>query len=398
LKITTLTNTLHKLHYRFKKAYLAVFCISVIVLSALSQQVSAEGVVSSIETRINYRANGKVISFITRENILANALLKQGITLSTNDITDPSLSTGLIGGELNVTLVPSQPVLISDNGQSWVGKSAYTSTSDILKQLKVEVDKADKVSTELIFNPEAENMAGQKITIRRAPVYTVSVDGIKAVVHSWSKTVLEVLNEGGITLNQNDTTDPARTAPAPTSGQIEVVRVNYADIEETIPVAFQTVSQTSYDLYKGQTKVTQQGVNGSRKQNVHIVYNDGVEVSRDITGTVVLSLPQNKITIVGVKPYNAGMWWDTIVVASQKYGVSAEKMFNVMNCESGGDPTRVSGAGYVGLFQWDTSFTSWSAKAGYAGADRTDATAQIYATALRASQNGWGAWGTCGAR
>ncbi len=365
--------------------------MSFILIAALSQQVSAESVVGSIETTVHYTANGKTATFGTHENTLANALTMHGIKLGKNDITNPPLATTLIGGELSVSLVPSQPVLVSDNGQSWVGRSAYTSTADILKQLGIETDKADIVSTELIWNPVEENMAGQKISIKRAPVYTVSVDGLKNVVHSWSKTVLQVLTDAGIKLNQNDLTDPARDALAPVSGQIEVTRVNYADVEETVPVAFQTVSQSSYDMYKGQTKVTQAGVNGSKKQMLHIVYHNGTEISREVTSTTVLSEPQTQITIFGVKPYNAGMWWETIVAAGQKYGVDPVGMYNVMICESGGNP--YSGTTYQGLFQWDGSFYSWSAKAGYPGASINDGTAQIYATALRVSQNGWSAWG-----
>lgn len=370
-----------------------VFGLSILLISVLSQQVHGESVVGSIQTRVSYTANGKTVAFVTRENTLSNALVGQGINLAKNDITDPPLTTSLIGSDLSAKLVSASPVLIDDNGQSWVGMSAYSTAPEILKQLKIEVDKADHVSVGLILNPDVEGMAGQKITIQRAPVYTVTVDGTQVVIHSWAKTVLAVLTDGGVVLNVNDTADPVRDALAPASGQIEVTRVNYTDFEETVSIAFTRVSQTSYEMYKGQSEVTQQGINGSKKQSVHVVYHNGVEVSRDITSSEILSDSQAQITLVGAKPYGIDDLWPILVAAGSKYGVDPAAMARVMFCESGGHVESGAGSAHQGLFQWDGGFYNWAAKAGFPSANIFDPNAQIYATALRVSQNGWSAWG-----
>lgn len=398
LKINTIINTLQKIHFKFKNTYLIFFSVAIIFASFASQKVMGEGVVSSVSTNIKYIAEDITVDFTTNENTVQNALIKQGIKLDKNDLTNPGLSTHLIGGDVIVRLIPARPVLINDNGQSWVGKSAYKTTSQIFGQLGIVVDKADIVNTELILDPVADNMAGQKISIKRAPVFTIFVDAKEVLVHSWKKLVSDILTEGGVKLNQNDTLSTPMDSTAPTSGQIEVTRVNYADVEENVPVEYEEITENSYEMYKGQSKVSQDGANGSKKQTVHVVYHNGVEVSRDVTASAVTLSPLNKITLVGVKPYGIDDLWPIIVEASSKYGIDPEKMVRVMFCESGGNQYSGQYGQYKGLFQWDGSFYNWAAKAGYSGADIFDVNAQIHATALRASQNGWGAWGSCSGR
>lgn len=366
--------------------------MTVFLLLSSTHQAFGDSVVTTIPTQINYNANGKVTSFVTRENTLENALADQGIKLQKNDITNPPLTTTLVGQKVNAILVPATPVLINDNGQSWTGKSAYTDTENIFKQLAVTVDPADIVVKELILDPVTENAVGQEITIKRAPVYTIAVDDHEVIVHSWKQQVSDILAEGKVSLNQNDTVSPSSDAVAPATGQIEVTRVNYADVDQTVTIPYQTSSQTSYDLYKGQSKVIQEGVNGSKTQTLHIVYHNGAEVSRDVTSESVTASAQTKIVAVGVKPYTAGQWWDTLVAAGKQYGVDPLALYNVMLCESGGNP--YAGGYYKGLFQYSPdTWAGASQAAGYGGRAITDGTAQIYVTAWKVSKSGWSAWG-----
>ncbi|MEI6266434.1 MAG: G5 domain-containing protein [bacterium] len=402
LKINTIINTLQKIHFKFKNTYLVFFSLAIILASFASQKVMGEGVVSSVTTNIKFITEEKTTNFTSNENTIQNALIKQGIKLDKNDLTNPELSTHLIGGDVIVKLIPARPVLINDNGQSWVGKSAYKNTSEILGQLGIAVDKVDIVNTELILDPVTDNMAGQKINIKRAPVFTIFVDAKEVLVHSWKKLVSDILAEGSVVLNQNDTVSTPLDSTAPVSGQLEITRVNYADVEENTPVEYEEITENSYEMYKGQSKVTQNGVNGSNKQIVHVVYHNGVEVSRDVASSVVTLSPQNKITIVGVKPYGMDVLWPYIVGASQRYGVSADDMVRVMLCESHGDVDsgRYNNAKYKGLFQWDSDSTMYSdhvARAGFPGAGFYDPEAHIYATALRVKEAGyhWYAWGRC---
>jgi hypothetical protein len=205
----------------------------------------------------------------------------------------------------------------------------------------------------------------------------------------------DLLNEKGITLGVNDIVEPTKDTPLSGVQEITITRINYADTVETVSVPYKEITQKDYEMYQGKSAVTQAGLNGSKRQNVHIVYKNGIEIERTITSTEVITAAVNKITSVGVKPYSHGDLWNIMLQAQAKYGVDPSAMFSVMMCESGGraDSGNWDGAKYKGLFQWDGSFANWSTKAGYPGASIFDPTAQIMATALRVSQNGWSAWG-----
>lgn len=360
--------------------------------ATVTHGVYGDSVVGTVQTQIALRFDGKAKNITTTQNTIGGALTQNGVTLAKNDISEPPLDTYLSGKSLDVQVVRAIPVLVSDNGQSWAGNSAYTQPQDILKQLNVEIFPEDKVSAELILDPAAEGAVGQKVIIQRAPVYTIYVDDTTKVVRSWVTNVADMLAEKGVSLGVNDIVEPGKTAALAGVTEITITRIKYADVEETVTIPYQVVNQNDYNMYQGKSAVTQAGANGSKKQTVHLLYRNGIEVERTITSTTILQAAQNKIVSIGVKPYSHSDLWAIMLQAQAKYGVDPSQMFKVMMCESGGNVNSGAGRAYQGLFQWDGSFYNWAAKAGYPGANILDPYAQIFTTALRVSQNGWSAW------
>nr|WP_156780777.1 hypothetical protein [Hyphomonas sp. Mor2] len=85
--------------------------------------------------------------------------------------------------------------------------------------------------------------------------------------------------------------------------------------------------------------------------------------------------------------------WISEARAAHPYPDSEQRMFDVMMCESGGNPGIVNPAGpYTGLFQYvaGTWNGDWNT---YRDSDITDARAQIFATALAWSLNMQNQWG-----
>lgn len=398
MNIPSKSDKFHLFYGKAKYAFLAVFVLTIMFSSFVSHRVYGDSVIGTVETKVALRIDGRIVNLVTTQNTIEGALSQNHISLAKNDITVPPLDTYLSGKAIDVQVVRAVPVLISDNGQSWAATSAYTQPLDILKQLNVEIFPEDKVSAELILDPAAEGTVGQKIIIERAPVFTIYVDDTTKVVRSWAATVGEMLTEKGITLGVNDLVEPPKTASLVGVSEITITRINYADIEETVAIPFQSVEQKDNNMYKGKSAVVQAGVNGSKKQNVHVVYRNGIEVERTVTSSLILQEAQNKITAIGVKPYSHQDLWAIMLQAEQKYGVSASNLYSVAVCETGADPSRNSGNGYYGMYQWDGSFSTWAAKAGYSGASVFDPTAQIFATALRVKNSSgyWSAWPSCG--
>lgn len=393
MNIPSRLNKIHSFYGKAKYAFLAVFVLTIMFTAFVSNRVYGDSVVGTVETRIAFKIDGKTKNIVSTQNTIGGSLTQNGIGLGKFDITEPALDTYLSGKSIDVQVVRALPVLISDNGQSWAATSAYTEPHDILKQLGVEIFPEDRVSAELILDPATVGAVGQEVIIRRAPVYTIYVDDTTITTRSWAPTIGEMLTEKGITLGVNDIVEPVKTTLLAGVLEVTITRINYADTEETVAIPYQTIEQKDYNMYQGKSAVTQTGANGSKKQNFHIVYRNGIEVERTVTATEILQAAQNKIISIGVKPYSHSDLWNIMLQAQAKYGVDPSAMYNVMICESGGNVNSGAGRAYQGLFQWDGGFYGWAAKAGYPGANIFDPYAQIFATALRVSQNGWSAWG-----
>jgi len=376
--------------------HLAPALLFLVFLLALLNSTSVFGqrLVSAVETPVIVKYDGKIKSFIATQNTVGGAIEQAGLSLGRFDITFPATETILNGQKQEITIVRALPVLISDNNQEHLAYSAYSNESDILKQLKIEIFPEDKVSSGLILDPADENAVGQKVTIVRAPVYKIVVDGGEQIVRSWGKTIGEVIN-GKVSLGQRDIIDPATNGQSFGVQVITVTRINIAEVTEAITIPFTTETRNDYNIYTGQTKTTVEGVNGQKQQVVRVTYQNGLEVGKEILSVETIKPQVNKIVSIGVKPYNAGTWWDSLVAAGGSWGVDPVGMYRVMLCESGGNP--FSGSYYKGLFQYSPD--TWSGASSsypggtFRGSSITDGNAQIYVTAWKVSKSGWSAWG-----
>jgi uncharacterized protein YabE (DUF348 family) len=388
---------IHLFQYIFVqfKHYAMVVFFAVVFLPLLFSNgaVYGEQVIGSIKTPVELTVNNEHKSFISYQGTIEGALLSEGIVLQKNDITEPAMDTKLVGEKMEVKLIPAVPVLVSDNNQEFMVQSAYTEPEAILKQAEIKVYPEDRISADLITDPADERAVGQKVTIERAPVYTVNVDDGVQTIRSWGETVEEVL-KNRVTLGLRDIIDPPLTTQAQ-GGEITITRVNVVETEEDITIPYETITKKDYSMYEGESTTKVAGSNGLKKQQVKYTYHNGIVISRVVLSSIVVTEPVTEMVVKGVKPYNAGVWWNTLVAAGTKWGVDPRDMYNVMNCESHGNP--YAGSTYKGLFQY--SAETWAGASAaypggeYKGAAITNGTAQIYVTAWKVSQSGWSAWG-----
>lgn len=394
MNIPSRLNNLHSFYGKAKYAFLTVFVLTIMFSAFVSHRVYGDSVVGTVLTKLAIQIDGKIQSIQTTQNTIGGALVQNDIVLDKNDITEPPIDTYLSGKTTEVRVIRAIPVLISDNGQTWSAFSAYTEPADILKQLNVEVFPEDRVSAELIMDPAAEGAIGQKVIIERAPVFTIYVDDTTKVVRSWVTNVSDLLLEKGISLGVNDIVEPGKTATLAGVSEITVTRINYADVTENETIEYTTSSYYDFNMYRGQTKIIQDGQSGTKSVSYHIVYRNGLEVSRTINSTEIVSNPIKKIVARGAIPTNDVYgWWPTIVSAANQYGVDPIGMYDVMMCESKGN--QYSGTTYKGLFQYHPdTWAGASSQAGFGGRLITDGVAQIYVTAWKVDHDGgWRAWG-----
>lgn len=287
---------------------------------------------------------------------------------------------------------PVSKIVYIDNEK----KTITSESSDPLRALTengIEIFPEDVIKIELILDPVSEGAVGERIVVKRAPVLHVFADGKNTDLRSWLATIGDVLKEKAFPLGPKDIIEPKQETLVSNGAYVTVTRINEFEEEKEAPIAYQTSYEKDYWLPKGQTKVKQAGVNGVKKQIFKVRLTNGVETSRVLISQSTVTKPVTEIIVKGVRPTNDKYSrWPQIVEVATRYGLDPEGMYNVMYCESKGYQYADSGT-YKGIFQWDGSFYNWATKAGFAGADIFDVTAQMHATAYRVAKNGWSAWG-----
>lgn len=142
---------------------------------------------------------------------------------------------------------------------------------------------------------------GMEIFVLTAYGVTVNADGETANVQSTAKSVGGLLEELGITLGPDDEVEPGVDTALSNGLTVNVLRVEYTTYEKEVTVPFTKKTQYSSSMQKGSSKITQNGVNGTKS----VVYKDKV-VNGVIQNTTVESeeeilAPVPQITTVGTR-------------------------------------------------------------------------------------------------
>ncbi len=145
----------------------------------------------------------------------------------------------------------------------------------------------------------------KEIVIRRSITVTVkdAAAGTSQEVKFNGLTVAEALQAAGITLGENDTTIPQATDAVKTGDVIEIHRTTFEEVVEKEKIPYEKEKAYSANMYEGQSKVTQEGVNGRKEVTYKVTYADGKETAREVISEKVTREPVNEITTYGTAKY-----------------------------------------------------------------------------------------------
>lgn len=142
---------------------------------------------------------------------------------------------------------------------------------------------------------------GMEIFVLTAYGVTVNADGETANVQSTAKSVGGLLEELGITLGPDDEVEPGVDTALSNGLTVNVLRVEYTTYEKEETVPFTKKTQYSSSMQKGSSKITQNGVNGTKS----VVYKDkvvnGVVQNTTVESEEEILAPVPQITTVGTR-------------------------------------------------------------------------------------------------
>jgi uncharacterized protein YabE (DUF348 family) len=332
--IHRILDLMHKQFLRYKHVAPLIFFLTIILVGFNTNMVLGQSVVGTVRTPVKISYDGKTKDYIATQNTVRGAISEAGIKLNKNDISVPPLNSLLNGSRENIQVIRALPVLISDNNHNYIAFSAYTKATNILHQLNVQIYPEDIVSTSLIMEPVTSGAIGQKITIIRAPVYSIKVDGGIKIARSWSKDVLTVIKKAGVSLGPQDLTSPAEGNSLVPGQIISVTRINQFDESETALIPFSTITQTSTSVPFGQSKTTQTGIDGTLQNTYQVTYQNGVLVSKTLVSSTVSAQEQDQIVATGILVGRANFGYYSGMVTSFFEGMTGHYLL-VTNLANG---------------------------------------------------------------
>jgi uncharacterized protein YabE (DUF348 family) len=296
-----------------KRTELLLFVLVLPFLFAGKGDVRGSFVVAGVQSHILLSYGDDKYEFDTYKTELLDAIEAEGITTYHQDVFNISRETKLYGQSVTVNITKSLPVVINDEGEHIIGRTVYSDPTLILEQNDIEYWPEDILSIELILDPITAGGVGQLVTIKRAPVYTVSVDGKKKEVRSWDDSVKKIIELSNTKINPNDIIRPGLKESVASGDTIKITRINYAKVSETKTIPFETIYQGTTLLAFGQTKAAVSGVSGIKKITYNVTYKNGEEVSRKIIATKITKYSRNAKILTGVKTgqCNWGPYYET---------------------------------------------------------------------------------------
>jgi len=381
-------------HLKINSGVAIIAFMPLFAIAFSSNTISDGSVLNGVKTSVRVSCDSQIYKTDTYASTVSQALESTPCRLEENDIVSPSADTILNGSSLDILVTKAMPVTVVDGDKVIMSKSAYRNARKILKQLNIQVHAEDNVTAELIVSDFYKNGLGQKITINRAPVVTLEADGNVFEVRTLKNTVGEFLEEKDITVGPKDELSPAANTKITSGMKVILVRISEKNITEDVNIPFSTINKRDNGLYQGQSRVESEGANGLKKVISKVVYRNGVESARTVLSEELLKAPQNRVVVIGAKPYSHGDLWPIMVAAGAQWGVDPLQIYRVGLCESGLNPSSVGGA--YGLMQYMPSTwisaTNKYPSGQFRGASIFNPTAQIYVTAWKVSTNGWREW------
>lgn len=192
-------------------------------------------------------------------------------------------------------------VFVTDKGVTREIKTNESDVYEILANANYELGTEDRVSYSKDDNNEGH------ITIQRAFIVNVRVDGVTHRVTMIKGTVADILAKAGISLGEFDEVSPALETETTADMVITVTRVRYSERTVVEDIPFETEFIDDLDLAYGNETVLTEGESGLRVSKVKDTYINGKLTKSETISETVDKKPVNEVIERGVAlatPYN----------------------------------------------------------------------------------------------
>ncbi|KRE58834.1 transglycosylase [Phycicoccus sp. Soil748] len=324
--------------------------------------------VSHFDKSVTLSVDGKASTVHAFGSTVGDVLARQDIKLTSHDVVVPAPTAKVSDGQ-KIVVRYGRKLTVTVDGATREYWTTATSVEAALQELGIRADSA-KLSTSRSMTLGRSGLA---LSVTTPKDVVVRVDGKNLAETTTSTTVGAALKELGVTFDSNDRVYPALSRPVTKGLKIAVARVSTATVKTTVPIAAPVSRKSDSSLFKGQSKVVQNGADGAKVATWRVTKVDGKVKSRKWLTSVVTQRPVTRVIAVGTKarpvatppPPSAGN------TSGAGINLSNAAMWDrIAQCESTGNWSINTGNGYYGGLQFDLQ--TWLGAGGGDFASRPD--------------------------
>ena len=335
--------------------------------------------------------DGENLAFGSFSGSVAQVLDEKGVELGEYDEVFPALDSQLKDG-VEIQIIRAVPVDVQIDGKDEV---LWTTASDAGAALASYSLEGRSAAMTVSRSSERTEM-----DLPLAPHTQIVADGATQEFDYTEETTLQAgLETAGLALADLD--ELTVTADAAGSSTVTIVRVAVTERIENETVAHASSQVNDSSRLVGTSAVTTEGVDGNIERRYQVTTRDGVEVSAVLTSEATTVAVVDEVVSVGTKPKPVVK--APAAASSSSGSSSAESSAPVASgdvwaalaqCESGGNPSRVSSSGtYHGLYQF--SVATWKSVGGTGLPSQASAAEQTERAMALQARSGWGQWPAC---
>ena len=201
---------------------------------------------------------------------------------------------------MGLTLVSMhKTVVIAHDGQEVEVNTFSNTVGTILRKQGIEIREEDKVLPGI--NEKVDD--GARIIVSRAFQIQLIDQGEEKTILTAEESVEDLLRSLDIQFKEDDIIEPEVGTPLIAGTVVKIIRVSEEFIVENQEIPYQTIVKYSDSLEHGKSKTVQEGTRGLREVKLRVVYEDGIEVGREIVEEKLHQQAVNEIIEKGTLNY-----------------------------------------------------------------------------------------------
>jgi uncharacterized protein YabE (DUF348 family) len=337
---------------------------------------------AALSSTVTVSVDGEDKQVTALGDTVGDVLEAEGIEVGEHDVVAPGLDETVTDGS-EIAVQYGRPLELSVDGETETHWVTATTVDSALDELGLAFGNA-ALSVSRGSDIDRGGLALDVVTPKTVQIKIGPKDMAKARVAAL--TVADVLDELGITVDDDDQVKPRLGSAVADGDKVVVTRIRVVtrSVDREV-IRHSTVTREDSSAFEGEETVVTAGQDGLRQVTYRLTYENGKLVARKVVRQKVLEKPVTEVVEVGTQESGPNFApgntvWDALA-----------------QCESGGNWAINTGNGYYGGLQF--SLGTWRAYGGTGLPSQASRETQIaIATKLRDASGGYGAWPGCAAK